>query len=123
MDLQGKVCLITGGSSGIGAATAREFARRGADISICGLAADDALALEVKRDVEALGCKAVTITADVSDPAQALDCVRQTVSSFRKTGSELAPTFAMTVRAQPRNGYAPPPSRLPSVIAPSRRAT
>jgi NAD(P)-dependent dehydrogenase (short-subunit alcohol dehydrogenase family) len=82
MDLQGKVCLITGGSSGIGAATAREFARRGADISICGLAADDALALEVKRDVEALGCKAVTITADFSDPAQALDCVRQTVSSF-----------------------------------------
>src|ERR1017187_570507 len=33
MKLEGKVCLITGGSSGIGAATAREFAFRGADIA------------------------------------------------------------------------------------------
>jgi len=82
MDLQGKVCLITGGSSGIGAATAREFAHRGADISICGLAADDALAQQVKRDVEAFGRRALTLTADVSDPAQAADCVRQTVGSF-----------------------------------------
>ncbi len=44
MKLDGKVCLITGGSSGIGAATAREFAFRGADIAVCGLPADDLLA-------------------------------------------------------------------------------
>ena len=34
MDLAGKVCLITGGTSGIGAASALEFARHGADIAI-----------------------------------------------------------------------------------------
>jgi NAD(P)-dependent dehydrogenase (short-subunit alcohol dehydrogenase family) len=39
--LEQKVCLITGGSSGIGAATAREFAFRGAEIAVCGLPADD----------------------------------------------------------------------------------
>src|ERR1035437_1264956 len=61
MKLEGKVCLITGGSSGIGAATAREFAFRGADIAVCGLPADDALAQGVKREVEALGERALTI--------------------------------------------------------------
>lgn len=82
MKLQGKVCLITGGSSGIGAATAREFAARGADIAICGLPADDALAQEVRRDVEALGRRAITITANLSEPAEAARCVQETVGSL-----------------------------------------
>jgi NAD(P)-dependent dehydrogenase (short-subunit alcohol dehydrogenase family) len=82
MKLEGKVCLITGGSSGIGAATAREFALRGADIAVCGLPADDALAQEVKRDVEALNRRALTIVADVADPVQAVSCVQQTIDSF-----------------------------------------
>lgn len=82
MKLEGKVCLITGGSSGIGAATAREFAARGADIAVCGLPADDALAQGVKRDVEALNRRALTITADVADPAEAVRCVEQTVALF-----------------------------------------
>ncbi|HWR49873.1 MAG TPA: SDR family oxidoreductase [Bryobacteraceae bacterium] len=84
MNLQGKVCLITGGSCGIGAATAREFARRGADIAICGLPADEALALSVKREVEALDCRALTLTGNVADPAQAADCVRRTIETFGK---------------------------------------
>jgi len=82
MKLEGKVCLITGGSSGIGAATVRDFAFRGADIAICGLPADDALAQQVKRDVEAVKCKALTIAADVADPVQAAYCVQRTIDFF-----------------------------------------
>jgi NAD(P)-dependent dehydrogenase (short-subunit alcohol dehydrogenase family) len=82
MRLDGKVCLITGGSSGIGAATAREFAFRGADIAVCGLPADDQLAQGVKRDVEALNRRALTMTADVADPAEAIRCVQCTVATF-----------------------------------------
>ena len=82
MKLERKVCLITGGSSGIGAATAREFAFRGADIAVCGLPADDLLAQSVKRDVEALHRRAMTITADVADPAAAAACVERTVDEF-----------------------------------------
>jgi NAD(P)-dependent dehydrogenase (short-subunit alcohol dehydrogenase family) len=82
MKLERKVCLITGGSSGIGAATAREFAFRGADIAVCGLPADDLLAQSVKRDVEALNRRAMTITADVADPAAAAACVERTVDEF-----------------------------------------
>ena len=82
MELEGKVCLITGGSSGIGAATAREFAFRGADIAVCGLPADDLLAQAVKQDMEALNRRAFTITADVADPNEAVRCVEQTVATL-----------------------------------------
>ncbi len=82
MKLEGKVCLITGGSSGIGAATAREFASRGADIAVCGLAADELLAQQVKRDVEALNRRAITMAADLSQPAEAARCVEHTVASL-----------------------------------------
>ena len=34
MDLKGKVCLVTGGSSGIGAATAVTLAGKGAHIAV-----------------------------------------------------------------------------------------
>ena len=34
MDLQGKVCLVTGGTSGIGAAAALTFAKKGAHVAI-----------------------------------------------------------------------------------------
>jgi len=82
MKLDGKVCLITGGSSGIGAAVAREFASRGADIALCGLPADEALAREVKREVEALHRSALAMAADIADPAQAAGCVQQAVDAF-----------------------------------------
>jgi len=77
MRLDNKVCLITAGSSGIGAATARGFAFRGAEIAICGLAADELLAQEVKEDIEALGRRVLIITADVSDPRETQRCVQQ----------------------------------------------
>ena len=37
MELAGKVCLVTGGASGIGARTALAFSRRGAQIAVTGL--------------------------------------------------------------------------------------
>jgi NAD(P)-dependent dehydrogenase (short-subunit alcohol dehydrogenase family) len=82
MNLERKVCLITGGSSGIGAATAREFAFRGADVAICGLTADEALAASMKKEIEAMGRRVLTLTADVASPAEAALCVERTVASF-----------------------------------------
>ena len=63
-----EVVVITGASAGVGRATARAFARRGAHI---GLVARGAEGLEgARRDVEAAGGKALMLPTDVADTAQ-----------------------------------------------------
>ncbi len=62
---QRKVVLVTGGSRGIGAATARLAAKRGYSVGINYV--DNAqAALEVADDVRSLGGEAITLRADVS---------------------------------------------------------
>lgn len=77
MELNGKVCLITGGTKGIGAAAAVEFARRGAHIAIIGRVADEE-AEKTKAEVETLGRKCLLHIADVSQPTEAVRCVEVT---------------------------------------------
>ncbi|HEY0646782.1 SDR family oxidoreductase [Phenylobacterium sp.] len=63
-----EVVVITGASAGVGRATAREFARRGARI---GLVARDRASLEAtRREIEALGGHGLVLPADVSDAGQ-----------------------------------------------------
>ncbi|TWB11307.1 NAD(P)-dependent dehydrogenase (short-subunit alcohol dehydrogenase family) [Nitrospirillum amazonense] len=64
--------LITGGSRGIGAATARLAATQGYDVAISFLS-DEAAALAVAADVEAAGRRALPMRADSADPAQVAD--------------------------------------------------
>lgn len=63
-----QVVVITGASAGVGRATAREFARRGARIGLLARGVDG---LEgARRDVEALGAVALAIPTDVADAGQ-----------------------------------------------------
>jgi len=65
---RGEVVVISGASAGVGRATARAFARRGARV---GLIARDPAALKATcDDVEALGGKAVMCVADVARSAE-----------------------------------------------------
>jgi len=54
MKLAGKIALVTGGSRGIGRATALAFAAEGADIAFCHLN-DDVKADETTGEIRALG--------------------------------------------------------------------
>lgn len=77
MKLLGKVALITGGTKGIGAATAFELASRGADIAIVGRH-DDGSARQTKSQVEALGRRCLVVVGDMGKPDDATRAVRQT---------------------------------------------
>ena len=76
MNIEGRVIIITGASSGIGRDTARHLASLGARLV---LAARDAEAL---RALEAELPGAVAIRTDVTDPAQAERLVETTIASF-----------------------------------------
>jgi 3-oxoacyl-[acyl-carrier protein] reductase len=68
MKLAGKVALVTGGSRGIGRATALAFAAEGADIAFCHLDDEDK-AGETAGEIRALGRRALHRSVDVADIA------------------------------------------------------
>jgi len=66
---QAPLILITGGSRGVGAATARLAAARGYDVAIS-FVSNESAALAVAADVEAVGRRALPVRADSADPEQ-----------------------------------------------------
>lgn len=76
LDLSGKAALITGASSGIGAATARVFADLGAAVAI-GYHRNQKGALQVRDEIAGSGSEVIAIQADVQQPQQARSLVEQ----------------------------------------------
>jgi 3-oxoacyl-[acyl-carrier protein] reductase len=78
-----KVALLTGAGTGIGSATARALAQRGANVVINHLGAQDAeAASETARACEALGVDALVLATDVGVPAKCAALVAQTIAAF-----------------------------------------
>jgi len=81
MRLEGKVALITGGTSGIGTATAVRFAAEGAAVAITGRNAERGE--QVVKDIAAAGGDAIFIQADV---IVAEDCRRAVDETLKQYG-------------------------------------
>ena len=75
--MQGKVIAITGGASGIGLATAKVLASRGAKLSICDVSEDNLATAKEAIDGEVITCK-----VDVRNLSQIKDWLKQTVDKF-----------------------------------------
>lgn len=79
--LDGKVALITGSDSGIGQATAVEFAKEGADVVVHYL--HDAAGAETTRSaVEGAGKRAIVVQCDVSDEDQVASLFDRAMEAF-----------------------------------------
>jgi NAD(P)-dependent dehydrogenase (short-subunit alcohol dehydrogenase family) len=78
--LQGKVALVTGAGGGIGAATARRFAREGALVAINDARPDGLEA--VAGEIRAAGAKALVVPGDVTKRADCERLVQETVQAF-----------------------------------------
>ena len=78
--MKGKVALVTGGGSGIGAECARTLARRGAFVAVADLAGGAAQA--VATEIRAAGGSATALAVDVTDPDACLAMVDQLVGEF-----------------------------------------
>jgi 3-oxoacyl-[acyl-carrier protein] reductase len=81
MKLQHQIALITGGSRGIGRATALLFAQEGADIAFCHLD-DDVRAEATAAEIRALGRRATHQSVDVADIAATRAFARDIAKSF-----------------------------------------
>lgn len=80
--LQDKVAVITGGASGIGAATARLFVQEGAKVVLVDLNEEKGKAFEA--ELKALNAEALFVKANITSEEDVANIYKQTVEAFGK---------------------------------------
>jgi 3-oxoacyl-[acyl-carrier protein] reductase len=81
LGLQGKVAAITGGSEGIGRATAFRLCEEGVRVAICARR-EDVLQTTAKEITSATGGEVLAVRADVTNPADCAQFMLQTIERF-----------------------------------------
>lgn len=80
--LEGKVAIVTGASGGIGAATARLFAREGAKVVVADMKVAEGR--EVAEDIKLDGGEATFISLDVTKESDWQDLISKTIEKYGK---------------------------------------
>jgi 3-oxoacyl-[acyl-carrier protein] reductase len=106
-DLAGRAVLVTGASTGIGAAAALALARAGADVGVNYCRSKEA-AEKVAEKITALGRKALLIECDVCDPDQVTAMVAHFVKSFGRIDILFANAGGLVKRT--------PIARMPDIL-------
>lgn len=80
-DFSGRVAIVTGGGTGIGAVTARQLAQRGADLVLAGRRPEplEQTAAEIRAQT---GRRCLAISTDVTDPEQCARLIEETVTQL-----------------------------------------
>ncbi len=82
MKLDGKVAVITGAAGGIGAATARLFAREGAKLSISDM--DEIRLAKIAEEIKGIGAEVIRTKVDVADANSVQAMIDATMHMFGK---------------------------------------
>src|SRR5215471_13856160 len=80
MKLEGRVSIITGSASGIGRASAKEFAKEGAQVVVADV--NLAGAEETVKQIQAAGGVALAAKTDVADSESVEHLIEETLRSF-----------------------------------------
>jgi NAD(P)-dependent dehydrogenase (short-subunit alcohol dehydrogenase family) len=83
-DMRGKVCLVTGATSGIGAVTARELARRGARVVLVGRNPDKSAAAVCQIREQTANTEVESLLANLSSRQQVRDLARGFLERHRR---------------------------------------
>lgn len=105
-DLSGRVAIVTGGGTGIGAATARVFAEHGADVVIAARTLED-LERTSSAVEAATGRRCLGVPTDVKDEEQVVAMVGRTVAELGRVdilinnagGTRMGPLTGISTRA------------------------
>ena len=105
-DLTGRVAIVTGGGTGIGAATARVLASYGADVAVAARTLDDLEHTSATVE-EATGRRCLVVPTDVKDEEQVVRMVERTVGELGRLdilvnnagGTRLGPLEGISTRA------------------------
>ena len=81
-DFQGRVAIVSGASSGIGEATAMRLGHDAADLVLLASPGDREDLSRVENQLHAMGARAVTLAADLSEPMTARQAVQTAMTEF-----------------------------------------